>query len=813
MDWIDRFSRVLLDTSVRILAVAAIVALLLAVLRVRRGAVRHAAWCAVLAAMLGMPALRLLAASLDVRVEMPAAIGIASNEWLAGPVADRQTPSAPDPIVSPRTIQPAGPSPAVERSVSSRSTRSSSWGPAAFAVYVGGLLVMAARFGFGWHRTRRLAAAGRPLASSEAALFESDAVAAPVTIGTLAPRILLPSAWTSWPAWKLDAVLAHERAHIRRRDPVVLLFVQINRCLFWFHPLAWWLDRAIRNAAEQACDDAAVNATGRPRQYAETLLDVADAIRRSGAAVSWNALGASGSGNLGARIDRALQGGSPRTPAYRTAALGMACALAVAAAAACRPSVTSSVAQLQPDPAFAAAREKSLKEQQVRVAEERAGRGMSLEDVAAVEARVRTNTADPAELERLIAFYTWRENHPLPWNDLIVRRRPIAVSIIKSHAERPIALRASTLFRPSSDPAGREQAAAAWRAEVERARGNPVVLRNASAFFSASDARSAIDLLERARSHDPEATVVAPGSTSGARYWSGQLGILYAAAISGRIHMGGFPVSSAVDDALAQSLRERLGTSSDARMLAAAGSALLRASGIDAADPVRRLGLEYLDRASQLDPTLVEARVQAVNARRSNRERAARQRLLAAQTAIIGAERLKALTFNDPERYRLLREAEPQAMAMLSEQDRFVLLASLGRFADEVTATSRKDADEALSLAAKFKDDPAYAAVVYDANITLSRYALANGDKAAAVAHLREASSVPASDDIKYGYELVANRALKPLLDSGEHAAVIEYLERLAQTSVASRERLLKSAEAIKAGRMPDWYQVQSASR
>ena len=71
MDWIALAARVLLDSSIRILAVGAAVALLLAALRVRRGAIRHAAWCAVLGAMLAMPALRMLAASLDVRVEIP----------------------------------------------------------------------------------------------------------------------------------------------------------------------------------------------------------------------------------------------------------------------------------------------------------------------------------------------------------------------------------------------------------------------------------------------------------------------------------------------------------------------------------------------------------------------------------------------------------------------------------------------------------------------------------------------------------------------------------------------------------------------
>jgi hypothetical protein len=57
------------------------------------------------------------------------------------------------------------------------------------------------------------------------------------------------------------------------------------------------------------------------------------------------------------------------------------------------------------------------------------------------------------------------------------------------------------------------------------------------------------------------------------------------------------------------------------------------------------------------------------------------------------------------------------------------------------------------------------------------------------------------------------HRALTPLLDAGERQAVIDYLERMAKTSVVERTRLQQSADAIRAGRMPDWYQHQSAKR
>jgi hypothetical protein len=244
-------------------------------------------------------------------------------------------------------------------------------------------------------------------------------------------------------------------------------------------------------------------------------------------------------------------------------------------------------------------------------------------------------------------------------------------------------------------------------------------------------------------------------------------------------------------------------------MLVAAASAIMRRTG--SGGPDVSLALECFDRASQLDPTLIKARGQAVAFRRHQREWGAQQRLFAAQTAIIGADRMKELKPNDPERYRRLRESEAQAAATLQEHDRFVLLAALTRYTNVVGASQRKYAEDALALSSKFKDDPAYSLTVYDANMTLSRAALADGDKAKAIAYLRDAAKVPPSDDIAYAPDLLAHRALKSFLDAGEHAAVVEYMERMAQLSVVSKDRMLKSAEAIKAGRMPDWYQLQSA--
>jgi beta-lactamase regulating signal transducer with metallopeptidase domain len=99
-----------------------------------------------------------------------------------------------------------------------------------------------------------------------------------MAVGVFCPRILLPSEWPEWTAEKLMAVIAHERAHVERRDCAVILLAEVNRALYWFHPLAWWLRHRLAMLAEEACDDAAINAAGDRAAYSRHLLEVASAV-------------------------------------------------------------------------------------------------------------------------------------------------------------------------------------------------------------------------------------------------------------------------------------------------------------------------------------------------------------------------------------------------------------------------------------------------------------------------------------------------------------------------------------------------------
>ena len=826
MDWIAFAGRLLFDSSVRIVAVGAVVGLLLAVLRVRSGSARHLAWVAVLVAMMSMPVLRFAFATADVHVDVPEIVPGASRAWLPEIVQEPALPAAlaapaPVPSIEVTSTVAAAAIPTPARRIPSIVM----WQSLAVGIYLTGLLAFAMRVIGGIRGIRKLDRSSRRLEFAHAPVFESHLVKAPVTIGISSPKILLPSSWIHWSDATLRAVLAHEGAHIRRRDSLVLFAAHVNRCVFWFHPFAWWLERQLRTTAEEACDDEAVNATGQPRVYAETLVRIAEAMRLAGGRVSWHALGAGGSGALGRRIDRLLRGDARRSASRsRIAALIVGCAMVIGIAAACRQQVAP-VPALAPDPQLTAERAKRTQEQRARTIEWESAQSMSVAEAEALEAAVNANPSDVAGLDTLLLFYTSRKNHPLAWNELVSRRRPIAIGAITRFPDQEVAGRASGLLHPDRDPIGFAEGSKVWASNIERNDASAAVFRNAAMFFAMHNIPRAISILERASGKEPGSKPGSNPMTSAQM----QLGFLYAAAISGRLFPSNRQVAVPTDPAFVKTVRDRLTTSTDARVVQSAGFALFGQGRIGTDDEVRAFGVACLERAFQLDPSLVSVKAQAVTARRAARELALRQRLIAAQTSLVGEEKLKSLPRNDAERDKLLRSVEAQALASLPEADRFVLLASLADLAfmgaeyaefaklpsvdpSERRTAARTYAEQALALAPKFKDDPAYAISIYTANMTLSRVALASDDRSKAVTYLLDASKAPPSDDLAYNPTVTIHRALKSLIDSGERASLIEYFERMAQTSVSDKDRLQKSAEAIRAGKMPDWYQYQSGA-
>ena len=77
--------------------------------------------------------------------------------------------------------------------------------------------------------------------------------------------------------------LAHEMAHVRRADWLVIILAELNRAFYWFHPVAWILKRRLSELAEQNCDDAVIESVSNRTQYAHYLLDVASVLATSAA--------------------------------------------------------------------------------------------------------------------------------------------------------------------------------------------------------------------------------------------------------------------------------------------------------------------------------------------------------------------------------------------------------------------------------------------------------------------------------------------------------------------------------------------------
>jgi GWxTD domain-containing protein len=151
------------------------------------------------------------------------------------------------------------------------------------------------------HVFRRLAC--RIEVSRPIRLFHSTLVQVPTVIGWLRPVVLIPLGCLSGlsPS-QVEAILAHELAHILRRDYLVSILQSIVEALLFYHPAVWWVSRHIRREREHCCDDLAVQYTGDALAYARAL----SLLEEHRAALPAIALGANG-GMLTMRIKRLLR--------------------------------------------------------------------------------------------------------------------------------------------------------------------------------------------------------------------------------------------------------------------------------------------------------------------------------------------------------------------------------------------------------------------------------------------------------------------------------------------------------------------------
>lgn len=206
--------------------------------------------------------------------------------------------------------------------------------PALVAIWLLGVVVLSLRLMTSWVRVQRLkthhvspvhprwqsmaSRLARQLHITRAiVMLESERVDVPTVAGWLKPVVLLPvSALSGLAPEQLEAILAHELAHVRRHDYLVNLLQTLVETLLFYHPAVWWLSRRIRIEREHCCDDLAVSLCGDPIIYANALADL-EALRGPGPEGGRRLAMAADGGSLLHRVRRLL--GAPTHTASRPA--------------------------------------------------------------------------------------------------------------------------------------------------------------------------------------------------------------------------------------------------------------------------------------------------------------------------------------------------------------------------------------------------------------------------------------------------------------------------------------------------------------
>ncbi|MBS0274333.1 MAG: hypothetical protein JSR55_08015 [Proteobacteria bacterium] len=176
----------------------------------------------------------------------------------------------------------------------------------------------------------------------------------PITWGLFRPVILLPFSALFWTRERLQAVLLHEAAHIRRHDSISQMLSLLVGALYWPNPLVWLAARALRAEAEIAADDEVIAAGVRPSSYAGELLQLASEFRSQQPALAGLPLFMAAPSALEARVKSVLAPAHKRlgVTSMDVLKIGGVAFLATAALTFARPSFAQSDAAPPAPPAI-----------------------------------------------------------------------------------------------------------------------------------------------------------------------------------------------------------------------------------------------------------------------------------------------------------------------------------------------------------------------------------------------------------------------------------------------------------------------------
>jgi bla regulator protein BlaR1 len=208
--------------------------------------------------------------SASIKFLIPFSLLMTLGRWT--PVAKTIT----TPAVTVAIVQITQPFPDTPSFVSSRPA-GTNWTPVAMLViWACGFAVIALIRFRGWLRVRGAIRSSFPLEIPVPVdVRSSPGLLEPGVVGFLRPILLLPEGTAEClTPRQLEAVLAHELCHVRRRDNLTSAIHMIVEAIFWFHPLVWWIGARLVDERERACDEAVLSFGSEPQVYAEGILNV-----------------------------------------------------------------------------------------------------------------------------------------------------------------------------------------------------------------------------------------------------------------------------------------------------------------------------------------------------------------------------------------------------------------------------------------------------------------------------------------------------------------------------------------------------------
>lgn len=199
------------------------------------------------------------------------------------------------------------------------------------AVWIIGGSIVAARWIKGWLVAQKISRAARPVPGASPDTCVTDAHIEPSVARVLRPVVLLPAALLGkLQPRELEAVLAHEREHIERRDLLRAGLHRLVETLFWFHPLVWWIGQRMVEERERACDEAVIANGHDPADYASGILAVCRHCCTHAPALATARASALG-GDLAPRIRHILAAAPPASVNLAKALALMVCSIAAGA--------------------------------------------------------------------------------------------------------------------------------------------------------------------------------------------------------------------------------------------------------------------------------------------------------------------------------------------------------------------------------------------------------------------------------------------------------------------------------------------------